>query len=142
MTINKFADIERKTIQYIVMRKILDALIRIPRKRSLQFQHIGKARKAMLKWSRTEHIRLEHIEFVVPFVDNDFSLYAWVFYSMRSDIQTYVDDGTSERVKAKFKAILAELGYPSEWHALVEFSFACKEEVEQNYEGSYYNYVR
>jgi hypothetical protein len=114
----------------------------IPADRSRQFQLIEEARKLTLKWTSQENVRLEHIEFVVPFVATDFSLYAWIFYSTRADIRTYADDGTSERVKSRFKAILAELAYPPEWNARVEFSFASKDEVEQNYEGSYRNFVR
>jgi len=124
------------------MRKISDVLLGVPSDRSRQFQLIEGARKLLLNWARQENMRLEHVEFVVPFVATDFSLYVWLFYATRADIKRCADNGTSERMKAKFKTILAELGYPSEWNALVEFSFASKEEVDQDYEGSYYNYVR
>jgi hypothetical protein len=124
------------------MRKILDALLGIPAERSRQFELTGRARKRLLKWARAERIPLEHVEFVVPFVETDFSLSTWLFYSDESSVAAFEADGTSARVTQRFQVELAEAGYPTEWLALVECRFASKEVVERDYEGSYYYFVR
>ena len=96
----------------------------------------------LLKWARAEDIPLEHVEFVVPFVEADFSLSAWIFYSDESSVAAFERDGTSGRVTQRFQVELAEAGYPADWLLLVVCRFASKEVVDRDYEGSYYYYVR
>jgi hypothetical protein len=125
-----------------VMRRIMDAVLGIPAERSRQFELIGGARKRLLKWARAEGIPLQHVEFVVPFVETDFSLSVWLFYSDQSSVAAFEGDGTSARVTQRFQVELAEAGYPTNWLSLVECRFASKEVVDRDYEGSYYYFVR
>jgi hypothetical protein len=125
-----------------VMRKIMDAVLGIPAERSRQFELIGRARKRLLRWARAEDIPLEHVEFVVPFVETDFRLSAWLFYSYESSVAAFEGDGTSGRVTQRLQVELAEAGYPTDWLSLVECRFASREVVDRDYEGSYYYYVR
>jgi hypothetical protein len=124
------------------MRKIMDAVLGIPAERSRQFELIEAARKRLLKWTRAEGIPLQHVEFVVPFVETDFSLSAWLFYADESNVAVCEGDGTSVRVTQRFQVELAEAGYPADWLSLVECRFASKEVVDRDYEGSYYYFVR
>ena len=114
----------------------------IPPERRKQFDLVEVARKAVLEWARAELIPLEHIEYVVPFVETDFSLWAVFFYSTRNQVVVAQGDGTSRRVFDRIKQALEKVGYPEEWLELVTCHFASKEEVDENYEGEYYNYVR
>jgi hypothetical protein len=121
-----------------IIRRIMDALLGIPAERSRQFQLIERARTSLLTWARAESIPLEHVEYVVPFVETDFSLSAWLFYADESNVRTFESDGTSGRVTQRFQQALAEAGYPAHWLPLVECRFASKEEVDKDYEGSWF----
>ena len=123
------------------MRSLLDILLGIREERSRQFRIIKRARKRMLKWARARGISLRHIEYVVPFVDTDFSLSAWLFYATRRDVKAYALEGISEEVKEQLRTVLREVGYPTDWLALVRFRFASKEEVDEG-GGSYRRFVR
>jgi hypothetical protein len=124
------------------MRRILDAVRGIPAQRRAQFRLIEAGRKRLLKATRADGIRLEHVEFVVPFVETDFSLSAWLFYRTQEDVKTYASDGTSEGLKVRLGAELSAVGYPPEWLPLVSFRFASKQEVDGRFKGSYYYCVR
>jgi hypothetical protein len=121
---------------------MMDAVLGIPPERSRQFKLIGAARKRLLKWARAESIPLQHVEFVVPFVETDFSLSAWLFYADESSVAAFDGDGTSVRMTQQFQVELAETGYPTDWLSLVKCRFASKEVVDRDYEGSYYYFVR
>jgi hypothetical protein len=100
------------------------------------------ASKRLLKWARAEGIPLQHVEFVVPFVETNFSLSAWLFYADEFSVAAFEGDGTSARVTQRFQVELAEAGYPTDWLSLVQCRFASKEVVDRDYEGSYYYFVR
>jgi hypothetical protein len=117
-------------------------MLGIPRERSKQFELIEAGRKRILQWARSEAVPLEHVEYVVPFVETDFGLSAWLFYTTQLHVQSLQNDGTSKRVEERLCQVLAELGYPTAWISQVECRFASKEEVDRDYERSYYNYVR
>jgi hypothetical protein len=124
------------------MRKIRDAVLGIPAERSRQFELIERARKRLMKWAQAENIPLRHVEFVVPFIETDFSLSAWFFYSDELSVASLEGDGTSGRVIQRFKLELANAEYPTHWLSVVECRFASKEVVDRDYAGSYYHYVR
>jgi hypothetical protein len=99
----------------------------IPPERRKQFDLAEVARKGVLEWARAEQIPLEHIEYVVSFVETDFSLWAVFFYRTRKEVAVAQGDGTSNRVLDRFKQALAEVGYGEEWLALVTCDFASKD---------------
>jgi len=121
---------------------MLDKLLGIPKQRSAQFRFIEAGRKRLMKSARVRGIRLERVEFVVPFVEDDFGLSAWLFYRTRDDVAAYAQDGTSEELQSQLRTELAAVGYPPEWLPLVEYRFASKEEVDEEYNGRYYYYVK
>lgn len=124
------------------MREMVNLLPGIPSERSKQFRLIKAGRKRVLRWARSESVPIEHVEYVVPFVETDFGLSAWLFYTTQLQVQSLQNDGTSRRVEAGLRQALAEVGYPAEWLSLIECQFASKEEVDRDYERSYYSYVR
>lgn len=124
------------------VRRMVDSLLGIPSERSKQFRLISASRKRVLRWARSEAVPLEHIEYVVPFVATDFGLSAWLLYTTQLHVQSFQHDGTSRRVEDHLRQALAEVGYPAAWLSLVECRFASKEEVDRDYQRSYYNYVR
>ena len=114
----------------------------MPPERARQFDVIEKASAQTLRWAARESVALVRIEPVVPFVETDFSLHAWLFFETDGHVQSYRTDGTAERVESQFRSYLTESGYPNEWLSLVDCHFSSKETVDRDYEGSYFYFLR
>lgn len=110
--------------------------------RAEQFGFIDAARKRLLKWVDAQRVPLVHVEFVVPFVEDDFSLAAWLFYDTDASAGIYGADGTTAALQDKFLTMLRELGYAEQWIAKVDFVADSHENVVRNYEGSYFYRLR
>lgn len=119
-----------------------DQQLEIPERRREQFRYIELARQRLIEFARAQGIRLMHVEFVVPFVEDDFNLSAWLFYGSRDDVDEYAKDGTSESLHSRFGGELANAGYPVNWLPLVDCYYASKQEVDEEYDGRYFRYVR
>jgi hypothetical protein len=85
---------------------------------------------------------LECIYPVVPFVEKDFSLDAWLFVDTESRLHEYQADGTVDSLRSALRAELAKVGYPAEWLQQVSCHFGSKESVDRDHEGSYYKFLR
>ncbi len=114
----------------------------IPAERLRQFDLISKATTITLRWAVDNSIPLLRIEPVVPFVETDFSMYAWFFFDTEASVDLFRSDGTGDRVVARFCSDLSACGYPAEWLSLVVCDFASKEIVDRNYQGSYFYFLR
>ncbi len=114
----------------------------IPPERGRQFDLIEVASNAMLDRARASGKSLESIYPVVPFVETDFSLDAWLFVDTESRVREYQADGTSEALCAEFRGELAKAGYPAEWLQKVSCHFGSKEVVDRDFEGSYFYFLR
>ncbi len=69
----------------------------IPAERKLQFDLIELASTSILSWADENGIPLKHIYPIVPFVETDFSLDAWLFLDTESRVYEYKTDGTAEK---------------------------------------------
>jgi hypothetical protein len=114
----------------------------IPPERARQFDLIETASARTLKWTASRAIPLQHIEPVVPFVETDFSLDAWLFFDTEDHAKRFQADGTADNVVAQFRADLENAGYPVEWLSLVACHFASKEVVDREFQRSYYLFLR
>ena len=121
------------------MKRHLD---NVPPERSRQFDLIEKASAKTLRWAADQAIPLERIEPVVPFVETDFSLSAWLFFDTEASVSLFRSNGTSDKVVAQFRSDLADSSYPAEWLSLVVCYFASKEVVDRDYQGSYFYFLR
>ena len=74
----------------------------------------------------------------MPFVETDFSLGVWLFFDTDDNLAAVREDGRSSTVERTLLAALADTAYPPEWLTIVEFSSDSHENVERNYEGSYF----
>jgi hypothetical protein len=110
--------------------------------REEQLAHVEAARPRLLSWASARGVPLVRVEFVVPFVDGDHSLHVWLFYDTDLDVTRLADDGTTEAVQQELRSILEASGYPAEWLADVAFYVDSHENVERNYEGSYFYRLR
>lgn len=120
----------------------MEKLDAIPPERSRQFDLIEMASARTLEWASKASIPLKHIEPVVPFVETDFSLDAWLFFDTEANVEVFSSDGSADKVAAQFRTSLAESGYPAEWLSLVVCHFASKEVVDRDYQGSFYYFLR
>ena len=110
--------------------------------REEQFAIIAKAKEAIMKWAESQQIHLFRVEYVVPFVQDDFSLYTWFFFKTDQDVVNYEKDGTSERLSQQFLVTLEGMGYPAPNIKQVSFIFDSDENVQKNYEGNYFYRLR
>ncbi len=114
----------------------------MPPERQRQFDLIEIASDATLLWARVSGRSLEKIYPVVPFVETDFSLDAWLFVDTESRISEYQADGTADAIASEFRSQLEKVAYPADWLQQVSCHFASKEIVDRDYEGSYYYFLR
>ncbi|OLE23160.1 MAG: hypothetical protein AUG44_22860 [Actinobacteria bacterium 13_1_20CM_3_71_11] len=110
--------------------------------RKQQFAHIAAAKTALLGWAQSNDIPLVRVEFVVPFVETDFSLSVWLFYDTNANVTRAAADGTTTNVEQEFQSILSAAGYPTDWLSRVSFYIDSHENVERDYEGSYFYRLR
>jgi hypothetical protein len=110
--------------------------------RKNQFAHIDAAKANLLAWAAANKVPLIHVEFVVPFVDTDFSLTVWLFYDTDLNVTRAADDGTTANVQERLLSILSADGYPADWLSQTSFVVDSHENVERNFEGSYFYRLR
>ena len=110
--------------------------------RDEQFSFIGAARFEILKWSASEGIDLFRVEFIVPFVETDFGLSVWFFYTKNNFVTENEKNDVSEKLKERFLEILKHIRYSKRHLAEINFVFDSNENVEKNYEGSYFYRLR
>ena len=109
--------------------------------RARQFDLIEQASERLLEWAALKTLPLLRIEPVVPFVDDDFSLDAWLFLDTEAHVSQFRSDGTSDTICAQFRSELKQAGYPQGWLELVVCHFASKEVVDRDFEGSYFYFL-
>jgi hypothetical protein len=114
----------------------------IPPDRQRQFDLIEIASLATIEWARKNGKTLEHISPVVPFVETDFSLGAWLFVDTDSRVEEYLNDGTAGSIESEFRAALSKANYPTDWLKEVKCYFASKETVDRDYKGSYFYFTK
>ena len=112
------------------------------KKREEQFETIKAAKAEVMEWSQKNGIELFQVEFIVPFVVTDFSLVVWFFYKTDVLVLTYEENGISDQLKSQFLNILTELNYSDKYINQVSFEFDSDENVQKNYNGSYFYRLR
>jgi hypothetical protein len=115
---------------------------KIPPERERQFDLIAAASEATIKDARASGLALEYIYPVVPFVETDVSLDAWLFVDTEKTLREYQSGGTADALASKFRAGLAKVGYRNDWLEGVRCHFGSKEVVDRDFQGSYYNFLR
>jgi hypothetical protein len=110
--------------------------------REEQFRIIEAARERLISWAHARGIPLARLEFLVPFVADDFSLSTWLFYDTDASAAALEADGTTATVRREFLAAVRTLGYPERWADEIDFSVDSHENVVRSYEGSYFYRLR
>lgn len=110
--------------------------------RERQFAFIELARSEILAWAEARSMPLHQVEFVVPFVETDFSLDVWLFYERNAQLADNEENGTSRLLTEKMLDALQGVGYDMNWLSKINFHFDSHENVEKNFEGSYFYRLR
>jgi hypothetical protein len=110
--------------------------------RDEQFRIIEKAKRRLLSWAAARGIPLANIEYVVPFVEDDFGLSVWLFYDTDASLAARGTDGSTEMLRKQCLAVLRELGYPERSLPEIIFSVDSHETVVRDYQGSYFYRLR
>lgn len=108
----------------------------------IHFDYIEKAEQLTFEWTKTNNIKLIKIEFIVPFVLTDISLQVWLFFDTDKTVSEYEADGTTQLVRQKYLDSLTQLDYPKDYLNEVSFIIDSDENVQKNYEGSYFARLR
>jgi hypothetical protein len=110
--------------------------------RDEQFRFIEAARERLISFAHALGIPLVHVEFLVPFVTDDFGLSTWLFYDTDASVAAREADGTTATLQAEFVVALRALGYPERWASEIDFCVDSHEHVVRSYEGSYFYRLR
>jgi hypothetical protein len=110
--------------------------------RADQFACIDQAQVSVLTWAQEAGIPLHRVEFVVPFISDDFSLSAWFFYETEDQLRGSEQAGWSAVITSTFTRALQSAGYAEEWLREVNYMFDSHEHVVRDYEGSYFYRLR
>lgn len=108
----------------------------------IHFDYIEKAERLTFEWAKANNIKLFKIEFVVPFIPEDVSLSVWLFFATDKMVNDYAADGTTELIKEKYLNSLVLLNYPKNYFDEVSFFIDSNENVQKNYNGSYFYRLR
>lgn len=113
----------------------------IPEERERQFDHLEKGKTRLVVWSEREKFPLHRVEFVVPFVDTDFS--AHVLFFLETDAQVRAESSSRlHDAQEVFVRALRDAGYPEQHVALLTFEADSDERVQREFAGSYFGRLR
>jgi hypothetical protein len=113
-----------------------DLMSRIPPMRRQQFKLLEAAEKCIFKWAAQHHVPLHRVELVVPFVETDFDVTVWLFYTTDDELYNTGEQGRA-KISAAFRDTLKSLRYPADWLEGIKFVFDSHEHVERDFEGNY-----
>ena len=102
------------------------------------FKIIGKAKSKLLGWARRREVPIHRIVQVASFEEGSKTLSVFVFYERDTDVMRCSEDGTSESIKGQYLTMLKKLRYPFDKFPKIYFTFDSHEQVEREYEGSYF----
>lgn len=106
------------------------------------YKIIEKARSKLESWAEARSISLHKIDFVAAFEPWSDSLGVWAFYKLRTEVETCEKDGTSDAIREEFLELLKKYKYPFDEFPQVDFEFSSHQEVEEDFEGSYFYRLR
>jgi hypothetical protein len=99
---------------------------------------IDDAREALLSFAEARGVSIRQIEYVASFEDWDNGMGVWIFFPRDSDLSTYRHKGITDNLQKAYLNILAQLDYPFEKFPNITFIFDSDENVQRNFEGSYF----
>jgi hypothetical protein len=108
----------------------------------IQLDFVDLAKTQTLSWAKSVNIKIHNIYTVIPFVITDKSLSVWLFFETDYLVNQYYQDGTVDKVKDHYLLSLQKMSYPFAYLQSVTFEVDSHENVEKNFEGSYFYRLR
>jgi hypothetical protein len=106
------------------------------------YKIIDRAKAALIEWARERAIPLHTVEYVAAFEPWSDRLSVWVFYETDAQTKEYETNGVSKQIEARHLGLLQQLRFPFKQFPKVDFTFDSHENVERNFEGSYFYRLR
>ncbi len=106
------------------------------------WQIVGRAKQRLLELESDKGISIHEVDIVASFESWDDGMGVWVFFPTDEDLKRHSGDGTTEAIERDFRNLLKELKYPFRRFPRLGFVFDSDENVQKNYEGSYFYRLR
>ena len=103
---------------------------------------ISRAREALLELEASKGISIHEVLVNATFEKWDDGIGVWIFFPSDDDLKQHAKSGAIEAIEADFRNILKQLKYPFRRFPRVGFVFDSDENVQKNYEGSYFYRLR
>ncbi len=103
---------------------------------------VALAKKEFDSWIRTKTINFKCLQFVFPFVETDKEITTWIFFLKDENINEYIENGTVDLIKSKFKNLLIKHNLPGDVIDIMKFEVDSDENVQTNFEGNYFYRLR
>jgi hypothetical protein len=103
---------------------------------------IEQARRVLMACAAERSTSIHEIDYVATFEDWDDGIAVWVFFPLDQDLRLYEGNGVVDGLRVEYLRILNDLGYPFDRFPRVTFVFDSDENVQRNFEGSYFYRLR
>lgn len=97
--------------------------------RTRKLKILDQAQQQTLVWAFDQGCDLQRIEYVLPFVENDFSLDVWFFFPSVERVTTHDRDGFTRKLAEQFLDTLQAQGGPPELIAGVNCRFVSDRQI-------------
>ena len=119
-----------------------DLTIRLRGSRATPWDIITRARAMLLELEASKGITIHEVQFTATFEKWDDGIGVWIFFPTDADLSEHDQRGTTGEIEVDFRNILKQLRYPFRRFPRVGFVFDSDENVQKNYEGSYFYRLR
>ena len=124
-----------------ITNQLPDALYRMISERP-EWTIINQAKERLIGFGAGAGLRIHSVHYVATFAAWDDGIGVWMFFPTDRDLEEYTTSGVTKTLKAEYLKILHELNYPFDKFPKVVFTFDSDENVQRNYEGSYFYRLR
>jgi len=103
---------------------------------------IDQAKERLLRFGPAAGIQIHSIHYVATFEEWDDGIGVWVFFPTDRELAEHTGSATTKTLEDEYLKVLRELNYPFHKFPRVTFVFDSDENVQRNYEGSYFYRLR
>jgi len=96
----------------------------------------------LLELEPSKGIPLHEVHITATFEKWDDGIGVWIFFPTDDDLKEHTRKGATEEIESDFRNILMQLKYPFKRFPRIGFVFDSDENVQKNYEGSYFYRLR
>jgi hypothetical protein len=119
-----------------------DLKIRLRGSRATPWDIISRARVMLLELEASKGIAIHEVQITGTFEKWDDGIGVWIFFPTDDDLREHSTSGVTGEIEQDFREILQQLKYPFRKFPRVTFVFDSDENVQKNYEGSYFYRLR